>query len=133
MPSFLSRRPFGFVVLAAASVAPLLLGAAKEPDTVRIGNEVKKTVGVLTELQAGDVACYLSLKDDKGVEFQEMGDFSICEKPSLVGKRLRLTYELGNVMAEECQGDPDCTKTRTVPLVMSVKVLGAKGVVKPKQ
>ena len=79
------------------------------------------------------MACYLTLTDDKGAEFQEMGDFSLCEKPSLVGKRLRLTYELGHVMAEECQGDPDCTKTRTVPLVMSVKVLGTKGGTKPKR
>ncbi len=126
-----SRRPLAFALLAA-TFAPFLVGAAKEPDTVRIGKEVKKTVGVLTELQAGDVACYLTLEDDRGVSFQEKGDFSLCERQALVGKRLRLTYKLGNVMADECQGDPDCKQTRTVPLVMSVKVLDAKGTAQRK-
>jgi len=108
-----------YVLLAALAACPLSV-LARGPGTVKVGKETKKTVGVLTELQAGDVACYLTLKDDRGAEFSELGDFSVCEKTSLVGKRVTLTYSLGNVMADECQGNPDCTKTRRVALVTAM-------------
>jgi|SRR6185369_4749419 len=113
------------VLLAALAAGLLPAAAAPSPDTVKIGKEIKKTVATVTDLQAGDVACYLTLKDDQGSEFSELGDFEICEKRSLVGKRVKLTYTLGNVMADECQGNPDCTKTRKVALVTGAKVLSS--------
>jgi hypothetical protein len=113
MPSAASGRRLVFALLAACAL-PVL---AQTPGTVKIGKETKKTAGVITGLQAGDVACYVTLKDDKGAEFNEMADFSLCENQGLIGKRVTLTYKLGNVMADECQGNPDCTKTRTVALV----------------
>ncbi|MEA2162269.1 MAG: hypothetical protein QOK37_396 [Thermoanaerobaculia bacterium] len=109
----------------AYSLATLpLFAATPATDTVKIGKETKKTVGTLTKAVNGDVACYLTLKDDRGVVFDEMADFSICEKPKLIGKRLLLKYSLENVMADECQGNPDCTKSKKVALVTSVQVLG---------
>lgn len=111
-------------VLLAALAAGTLPAFAQSPGTVKIGKETKKTVGVLTELQAGDVACHLTLKDDRGTEFSELGDFSICEKTSLLGKRVTLSYSPGHVMADECQGNPDCTKTRRVALVTAMAALG---------
>lgn len=121
------NRRIAFVLLAALAAFPL---SALGQSTVKIGKETKKTAGVLTELQAGDVACYLTLKDDRGAEFSELGDFSICEKTALVGKRVTLTYTLGNVMADECQGNPDCTKTRRVALVTAM--VAAPKASKPK-
>ncbi|HEX3530093.1 MAG TPA: hypothetical protein VH988_23785 [Thermoanaerobaculia bacterium] len=117
-------------LLAALAASLLPAAAAPSPDTVKVGKEIKKTVATVTGLQAGDVACYLTLKDDQGVEFSELGDFPICEKRSLLGKRVKLTYMLGNVMADECQGNPDCTKTRRVALVTGAKVLSGKAVSK---
>jgi hypothetical protein len=113
-------------LLAALAASLLPAAAAQAPDTVKVGKEIKKTVATVKELQAGDVACYLTLKDDQGAEFTEMADFEICEQQSLVGKRVKLTYTLGNVMADECQGNPDCTKTRKVALVTAAKVLSGK-------
>lgn len=100
--------------------------SAPSADTVVVGRETKKTVGVVTGLEAGDVACYVSLKDDRGVVFQEMADFSICEQESLVGKRVTLTYKLEKVLADSCQGDPECKDTKTVALVTAVKPLAGK-------
>ncbi|MCX6553307.1 MAG: hypothetical protein NTY02_20265 [Acidobacteria bacterium] len=81
---------------------------------------------MVTALENGDVACYLTLKDDQGVVFKELGDFDLCTRqPSLIGKRVALKYSVENVMADECQGNPDCKKTRTVALVASVQVLGS--------
>jgi len=102
-----------------------LHAAASSDDTVKIGKETKKTIGILTKAVAGDVACYLTLRDDRGVVFEEMADFAICEQPKLVGKRLRLTYSIENVLAGECQGDPDCKKSKSVVLVKSAEVLPA--------
>jgi hypothetical protein len=108
------------------------LASAQGPGTVQVGKESKKTSGVLVSAEAGDVACYLTLKDDKGVEFRELADFDICEKQaSLVGKRLQLKYSLENVLADECQGDPDCKKSKTVALVVAAQVVGSTPAARP--
>jgi len=128
------RTPYtALIAIAALSAitAVPLLASAPGPGTVQVGKETKKTVGIVTEVQAGDVACYLTLKDEKGAVFQELADFEICEKPGLVGKRVTLTYTLGNVMADECQGNPDCSKTRKVALVSAVRVMDGKAAPKP--
>jgi hypothetical protein len=122
MPSPAPGRRLVFALLAACALPAL----AQSPGTVKIGKETKKTAGVITDLQAGDVACYITLKDDQGAEFNEMADFSICENQGLIGKRVTLTYKLGNVMADECQGNPDCTKTRTVALVTAARPVAGK-------
>ena len=121
----LSRRS---VVLAIAAVLTVttLRASAPSADTVKIGKETKKTIGVVMEAVSGDVACYLKLKDDRGVAFDEMAAFEICEQPKLVGKRVMLTYSLQKVLADECQGDPDCKKSKTVALVTSVRVLAKR-------
>jgi hypothetical protein len=124
--------------LAIAAIGCVLIAilpaAAQTAGTVTIGKEVKKTTGIVTALANGDVACYVTLKDDKGVEFTEMGDFSFCEKPAaLIGKRVSLTYKPEKVLADECQGNPDCKKSKTVALITGVQVLGNAPAAKPAQ
>jgi hypothetical protein len=100
---------------------------AQEPATVKIGNEVKKTVGVVKQLDNGDIACYLVMNDEKGREFTELGDFDICsQKPSPVGKQVSLTYTMATVMSDECQGNPDCKKTKRVALVSRAQIIDAR-------
>ena len=116
-----------FVCGVSTPVAPAvpIPAAATAAATVKVGKFIKKTSGVLTKLENGDIACYLSLKGDDGKSFEEMGDFSICEKQtSLVGKRVALSYELGTVVSDECGGDENCKKTKTVALVTGVKAMG---------
>jgi hypothetical protein len=95
--------------------------------TVAIDKVVKKTLGTVTALSAGDVACYVSLKDDQGMVFKEMAEFDICEqKPSLLGKRVELSYMASSVMSDACQGDPSCKKTRRVILISQARVIPAE-------
>jgi hypothetical protein len=47
------------------------------PASVKVGNFTKQTLGTVTDINAGDVACYLSLKDEQGRTFEEMADFAI--------------------------------------------------------
>lgn len=109
-----------------ASAGPFAHAFAQGAAVIKIGNEMKNTRGVLIDAVAGDVACYISLKNDKGVEFTEMTGFEFCENwQALKGKRVVLTYGFGIVLAEECMGNPDCKKTRRAVVVDTVKVIDA--------
>lgn len=107
-------------------MALTLFVGAQDATTVKVGKETKTTVGTVTKLDNGDIACYVSFKDDGGKSFTEMADFDICfQKPSIIGKRVRFTYKSETVQSPECQGDPDCKKTQVVALITSAKVVAA--------
>lgn len=126
MPAQSIAKHMARVLLLATLLAAPLMARAQEVPTVKIGQVTKRTVGTVTATNSGDIACYLTLKDDRGVVFEEMADFEICDqKPPLKGKRVTLTYSLQKVMSDECQGDPACKKTRTVALVSAARVITA--------
>jgi hypothetical protein len=92
-------------------------------DTQTVGRETKRTVGTVVRLENGDAACYISFKDDKGAEFDEVADFDVCDqKPSIQGKRVRVVYTQSKMMSPECQGDMKCKKTVTVAMITSAKI-----------
>jgi len=74
-------------------------------------------VGKVKSMQAGDVACYVDLIGDDGKTYQSLANFEICDKTRLIGKRVNIYYEQGNVMAASCEGDMDCRKTETVWII----------------
>ncbi len=120
MAGWRPARLAGLALLTTAS----LCGAALAGDMVTIDGQTKHARGAITDLQPGDVACYLLMTDEKGAAFTEMGDYSICDRsPALIGKTVRLTYGRGQVLADECQGDPDCGKSQSVLLVESVEIV----------
>ena len=126
MPAQSVAKHMARILLLATLLAAPLMARAQEVPTVKIGQATKKTVGTVTATNSGDIACYLTLKDDRGAVFEEMADFEICDqKPPLKGKRVTLTYSLQKVMSDECQGDPACKKTRTVALVTAARVITA--------
>lgn len=113
-----------FSVLRYASVTLLTLAAlpAMAQDTVTVGGVKKRAFGIPIEFQNGDVACRITLKDDRGATFDEAADFDLCaQEKALKGKRLALTYKTARVMAASCQGDPDCKKSETIVLIASAK------------
>ena len=113
----------------AAPSAPVP-GAAPAPavvykeGVVKVGNELKQTLGKVTDIDKGDNGCYLTLKSETGGELIELGKFELCrQKATLIGKRVALVFSLETVQAASCYGDPKCRKTETVPLVVDVKIL----------
>ena len=113
-----------YLALSAAGFAQADKGPVRvASESVKVGNEIKRTSGVLTRLQSGDVACYLTLKDKKGTEFTEMAIFEICELQKMVGKRVLLGYRIESVIADSCQGNPECQDTRKVALVSEIHAL----------
>jgi hypothetical protein len=93
---------------------------------VRVGNQDKRSTGLVKDLQNGDVSCVMVMTDQSGSEFIEAADFDICfQEPSLIGKQVRLTYRMENVIAESCQGDPECSDTEEVALVVAASIIAA--------
>lgn len=93
---------------------------------IKIGTFSKRAYGTLRSASGGDRACYLSLKDDRGVNFEEMADFDFCESKNILrfrGKRLALTYEIASVLAAECEGNMDCGKSDRVALIKKMRIV----------
>jgi hypothetical protein len=80
------------------------------------------STAIVKSLTAGDRACYVELMDDKGKVSTQYADFDLCEQ-DLVGKRAKLTYKAGNIQAESCQGDPECTASEKVMLIIKAQVI----------
>jgi hypothetical protein len=83
-------------------------------------------VFTLVSVQAGDAACYLSVKDSNGAEQSLPADFDLCpggtsDATAQVGRKVTLERRPGQVMADSCSGDPNCTATKTVDLVIAIK------------
>lgn len=104
-----------------------LAAGVVQADPLRINGELKQTEGILLEAVSGDVACYLLLQSDSGETFDESAVFELCDDPALIGQRLKLSYSVENVLAEECQGDVDCGLSDQVVLVSGARVLADAG------
>ncbi|MGB3200263.1 MAG: hypothetical protein WBA99_05140 [Nodosilinea sp.] len=91
---------------------------------VRPSTAQQPATGTIQSLTAGDRACYVEVINNQRQRFTEFADFEICEQ-NLVGQRVQLTYEPGNIQAVSCQGNPDCAETETVMLITQVQVISA--------
>ena len=110
-------------IITIALAGPIsTMALAQLSATVKVGKETKNAFGTVVETNSGDIACYIAFKDDRGEDFSESADFDFCnDQDKFVGKRYALTYKLSKVQAQSCQGDPKCTKTDTVPLIVGMK------------
>ena len=107
-----------------ATAAPSAPAVVYKEGVVKVGNEMKQTLGKVTDVEKGDNGCYLTLKSPGGGDLIELGKFELCrQKSSLMGKRVALVFSMETIQAESCYGDPKCKKTETVPLVVDVKIL----------
>jgi hypothetical protein len=76
---------------------------------------------VIKRLTQGDRACYVELENAQGQPSDEMASFEMCEQEKLVGQRVHLKREPTAIMAMSCQGNPECTKTETVNLIVAAE------------
>lgn len=98
--------------------ALLLCGPLQAAEMITVGGQQKLAQGVLRAAETGDVACYLNLEDRSGAPFTEMANFEVCETaPKLIGQEVKLDYAQGTVLADSCQGNPDCQKSQPAILV----------------
>jgi hypothetical protein len=105
--------------------APKIATPAPAASTIQtFGKEKKQTVGKVTDIDKGDNGCYITFVDERKNEFVEVGTFALCDqKPSPKGKKAEFTYSVETIQAASCYGDRKCTKTETIPIVTSMKVM----------
>ena len=118
----MSSRFVLIACLLGALALPGLAAAQIRADMVKVGDQMKRSTGTVLQLQNGDRACYMVMRDNRSTEFTELASFDFCSW-NIIGKRVSLTYKMEQVMAESCQGNPRCMKKDTVPLIIDVKVL----------
>ena len=80
-------------------------------------------VVTITQMQQGDVACYLTFKDAQQKTRSAEADFSICNTPNLLHQKSTVTFRKVQILAGRCEGDPDCPHRETVWLVGSATPL----------
>lgn len=86
---------------------------------------------VLVRAEAGDRACYLTLKDPGGRETQVPARFEVCEAaPALAGRRVDLSWGALRLSAADCVGDPACPRSETVTGVVRASLPGG-GALRP--
>ncbi|MEW5928223.1 MAG: hypothetical protein AB1941_12115 [Gemmatimonadota bacterium] len=83
----------------------------------------RQATAVVRGLTDGDSGCYVVLEDEGGGSLDRIGPFELCERQELTGRRVRVTLGPGEVMADSCQGNPECTDRRTVEVVKSLEPL----------
>jgi hypothetical protein len=109
---------------ASPAEAPKAAPPAPPSTVVSVGKERKQTIGKITDLDKGDNGCYVVFVDEKKNEFVEVGTFDLCAiSPSPKGKRAEFTYKVETIPASSCGGDKKCTKTETLAIITSIKVL----------
>lgn len=80
------------------------------------------TVGTVKQLVNGDLMCYATLVDERGVERQVGASFEICDQQAtFLNQRVRATYKLTSV--SDCQSAEPCGKTRKEYLITAMTVI----------
>lgn len=117
-----------FRLLALAGLLPIGLALAS-PATVSVGGERKPVTATVVGLENADTACNVALKLDDGESAYETADFELCfQQPSLIGRRVELTWTLANVQAASCGGDPQCSDSERIALISAARIVdGAAG------
>ncbi len=117
---------------AVATTVSMIVGAAMVtlPPSISLADTTAKpnhpAIATIKSLTSGDRACYAAVMDDKGLRSTQFASFEICDQQQdLVGKRVQLTYKVGNILAASCQGNVDCGKTDQVMLISQVRLINA--------
>ncbi|HEX8276747.1 MAG TPA: hypothetical protein VF615_29175 [Longimicrobiaceae bacterium] len=81
----------------------------------------RQVTAVVRSLTDGDSGCYVVLEGEDGGSFDRLGPFELCERQELTGRRVRVTLGPGEVMADSCGGNPECTESKTVEVVKALE------------
>ena len=78
--------------------------------------------GKLTHLVRGDVACYVTLQR-QGASIDYYADFDVCEHSEWIGAKVKAYRRKALVLADVCEGNPDCSETKEVNLVYQLTLI----------
>ena len=95
------------------------LVALSVPATATADKPTSPQVVVITKMEHGDVACYLTFKNSEGKSQNVLGYHEICSQVELLNKRSEIGFSQAKVAGDTCEGDPQCKDLKTVWLVDS--------------
>ncbi|MGM3309385.1 hypothetical protein ACSQ6I_25975 [Anabaena sp. WFMT] len=111
-----------------AQSQPKIDTQAKTKSTTKsVSNSTNKTqqpqIGTVKELVNGDLLCYATLVDEKGIEHQVGASFEICaEEAKFLNKKVRAVYTIESV--SDCESAEPCGKSRQESIITKMEVLG---------
>jgi hypothetical protein len=77
--------------------------------------------GTVKEIVNGDLKCYVTLVDEKGIKHNLGATFEVCEKPeTLLNKKVSLNYEV--VSVSDCESAEPCGKSKKESLISQMQV-----------
>ena len=89
------------------------------------GNQTTSTkrpqVVVITAMEMGDVACYLTFRNEAWEEKTALASHDICSQVTLLYQKSEITFRQATVLGDSCEGNPECTDLKKVWLVDSAK------------
>jgi hypothetical protein len=100
-----------------------VIGFLASPVAVIASNSVAQPkVGTVVSVAHGDVACYLTLIDEKGIKHEGIPVvFDVCAKEeTFLNKKVILAY--AQVPINNCPAATDCGKTRIETLITQLKI-----------
>ena len=74
--------------------------------------------GIVRELTLGDRACYMMIEDEGDLN-EAMAVMHLCERDDLIDQFATFGHDTGEIIAMQCEGDPECTDYETVLLINS--------------
>ncbi len=86
------------------------------------GRSTQPKVGTVKELVNGDLMCYVTLVDKKGIEYNVGATFDICaDDKKFVNKKVRAVYEIKSV--NDCESAEPCGKTRKESIITKMEII----------
>ncbi|MBV6624458.1 MAG: hypothetical protein KI793_16220 [Rivularia sp. (in: Bacteria)] len=96
----------------------------KNVSTNLIAGKGQPKVGTIKRIEQGDLACYVTLVDEKGKEHNLSADFEICpQKEQFLNKKVKLSYKI--LTFNDCQSNEPCGKTKKESAIVKMEVIGS--------
>jgi hypothetical protein len=118
---------FGAAIAPAPAVQPAMASApqqlARRADNL---SDLEPEVGIIQQVQQGDLMCYISFTDEFGKRRRVGATFELCENPrQYLNQRVRLVYGIRSV--SDCQSAEPCGKSRRTHLVVRMDPVDQAG------
>ena len=86
------------------------------------GGSKQPKVGTVTKLVNGDLMCYVTLVDKKGIEYNVGASFDICaDEKKVLNKKVRAVYQIQSV--NDCESAEPCGKSRKESIITKMEVV----------
>ena len=63
----------------------------------------------MTAMEMGDVACYLTFRNEAWEEKTALASHDICSQVTLLYQKSEITFRQATVLGDSCEGNPECT------------------------